>query len=209
MRISHRELEACLNDPDLWVKEQVSGSTRYFRFGYNRLLVFAIHLYHRTGSLQLAFEYMNEQFESNDLTDKERRAQALRRLASYAAWIEDTATVVSDSLFRISLDLGHELTLGGEISRLDLVPGGYRAVVVGEIPPSWDSELRTPLIQKAVALHFQRPLEEYEVAFHDLDSQTIVRRRFTPEEVSVAERAAEGLARTVMEEYRRLSRTVT
>lgn len=78
--------------------------------------------------------------------------------------------IVADHRVRLNLALDGEVALGGEISRIDMIPTGYRAVLLmARAPARWKQELRMPLIQLAVANRYDRPPGDVRVAVQLLD----------------------------------------
>ena len=78
--------------------------------------------------------------------------------------------IVADHRVRLNLPLDGEVVLGGEISRIDMIPTGYRAVLLmARAPARWKQELRMPLIQLAVANRYDRPAADVRVAVQLLD----------------------------------------
>ncbi len=105
--------------------------------------------------------------------------------------------IVADSKVRINLDVGGFLVLGGEISRLDITDPGYRAVILGDIPAGWRQHLRLPLIQRAVAMKYGRPVLEIAVAMQNLDGTGLDSLSFSESETSQAEHELRALGESV------------
>ncbi len=131
------------------------------------------------------------------LEDEARIVQIESDLESYILWTNQAGVIVADSKIRISLDVGGFLALSGEISRLDLTDPGYRAVILGDIPADWRQQLRLPLIQRAVAMKYGRPVLEIAVAMQNLDGSGLASLSFGELEISQAENELRALGQSV------------
>lgn len=184
MRISHRELESCRSGPRQWVASRVNPQSGW-SFGYNQALLLAIHRFHKLGAnaaRQHLDNMLNEHF-----TDQSRIDAISHDLLAYIQWADQTNLIVADSKIRINLDVGGYLVLAGEVSRLDITNAGYRAVILGSKPPYWREHLRLPLIQRAIARNYGRPIGEIEVGMQNLDGTELETLSFTETEIGQAE----------------------
>jgi len=154
-------------------------------FGYNQALLLAIHRFHKLGAnaaRQHLDNMLNEHF-----TDQSRIDAISHDLLAYIQWADQTNLIVADSKIRINLDVGGYLVLAGEVSRLDITNAGYRAVILGSKPPYWREHLRLPLIQRAIARNYGRPIGEIEVGMQNLDGTELETLSFTETEIGQAE----------------------
>lgn len=103
-----------------------------------------------------------------------------------------------DQRFRMRYELGPGLILGGNVGRIDLIPQGYRAVLLETVSSNWDQALRMPLIQRGVADAYGRPEEEFWVAAQDLNGSNLQLYKYSTEEIDAAVLAARDLAGRVL-----------
>jgi hypothetical protein len=193
MKISHRDVEGCLKDPAGWMAEQ--AAEKYFRIGYDQLLRFAIYHFHDTGDATAGRSHLEAALESNDLRKAARVEKAVSDFDSYAIWTTDEGLVVIDRNFRINHEFPDSLALGGQISRIDYTPSGYRAVLLGNHDPNWRTELRFPLIQRAISEQFKRPVGEIAVGCQLLDGSGLEVEVYNPPGLTEAEGEFRALAK--------------
>jgi hypothetical protein len=195
MKISHRELEDCRRSPRTWWQaRQSAGGFR--SFGYGQALLNAIHRYHRTNSARAARAHLQEMIERN-FTDEARIDQLQADFASYIRWHRSSGVIVADSNIRLSYSIGSFFDLGGLISRLDVTGDGYRAIILGAGRPNWQSELRMPLIQSAIALKYGRPVDDVSVGVQEPDGGALQEQSYTSSEIATARREFERLGKGV------------
>lgn len=196
MRISHTHLEQCRRNPAAWVASRRSASGSRARWSYSRVTKCAIYKFHQTGSLAVALDYLRWLCERVHLHTQRRIAAGEEELRAYVAWCQSQGLVVIEHRFRITLPIGSNVLLGGEVSRLDFntSKGGYRAVLLGEPRPDWRTELRMPLVQQAVALRFSRSPADVSVAVQRLDGSGLAAVRNSAQRIAAAEEEARQLA---------------
>ena len=121
------------------------------------------------------------------------------------AWAEHEGLIVADRKVRLAYDLGSGVLLTGEVSRVDvdLVGGGYRAILLGAADQDWRDELRTPLLQRAVAKHFDRHESEVAIGVQALDATGLETAHFGTTDIDDAEAAARALATHLVAEWER------
>jgi hypothetical protein len=163
----------------------------------------AIYRYHSTDDADAAREHLRNLLGRFGNTGKKLSAEY--ELDSYIAWAERQGLIVADRKVRIGYDLGSGVLLGGEVSRVDVdvVGGGYRAILLGTHDPDWGTELRTPLLQRAVAQHFDRDETEVAVGVQSLNGSGLEALRFTMKEIDAAEVQARALATQLATEWAR------
>jgi hypothetical protein len=69
-----------------------------------------------------------------------------------------------------------------------MTPNGYRGVLLGVPPRGWRDQLRMPLLQRALCIHYARPVEEIEVGIQEPDGSGLNVTRFSPKRMREAER---------------------
>jgi hypothetical protein len=131
------------------------------------------------------------------LANAQRVASAERELDAYMTWFNGARRTVADYKVNISLDLGRDWILGGEVSRvdLDLARGGYSAILLGEAMPSWKAEVRMPLIQIAIAKRLSRAENEIMIGVQNLDGSDLRTTTYSPAQRGKAVTTAQALAR--------------
>jgi len=207
-RISHSELAAAQRDFAAWWQVKQAPATGGRRLGYAQAVKLAIYKYHSLQSNRAASLAHFDQLVAGRLTNQQRIAQARLQLEAYIEWVENSAVIVADHRVRLNLALDTDVVLGGEVSRVDLAPKGYRAVLLMERASSrWDQESRMPLIQLAIADRYQRSPEEVMVAVQRLDGTSLNEAAFDAHTRDAAFAAAAAIARQVQRASRRARRT--
>lgn len=177
MRISHGQLEACRANPSAWL----AGGGGRGSFSYSSAVKLAAFGFHKTGSRVAAMRQLEGYLRKN-FKVAERKEWARDTLGRYLDWCESARPIVADTGARLSLDLGSDVLMSGEMSRVDIDPKteSYRAVllVIAE-PANWVSELRWPLIQLAVAQKYSRDIAAISVGIQRLDGAGLDTRRFS------------------------------
>ena len=164
IRISHSELAAAQQDFAAWWRLKQAPATEGRRLGYAQAVKLAIYKYHSLQSNRGASLAHFDQLVAARLTNAQRIAQARLQLHAYIDWAERSAVIVADHRVRLNLPLERDVVLGGEVSRIDLEPKGYRAVLLmARVPARWQQESRMPLIQLAVAYKYQRSPDDVSV----------------------------------------------
>lgn len=187
MKIRHLELEDCLQDPGSWAAAQLQPGSAFTRTGFNGAVKIAANHFTKTGDAAASAAKLNQLFTSFELKNSSRRRQAHDQLASYIRWFTDSGVTVASGWTNISLPLGNDLQLGGRISRLDVVPGGYRGVLLETpIPADWRDQLRMPLIQLALSELFGRPVETISIGIQDINGDGLAAISFSAETVEGA-----------------------
>jgi len=187
MKISHTELQACLQRPRGWLREKLTAPSHPFSMGYNRALLLSIYNYHRTRQASIARQYLHEIIQRHEFKDLARIGDVEIAFEAYVLWCETENLAVADSHILIRFGSGF-LTLVGEVSRVDVTAEYYRAVLLGPFTPDWQRQLRMPLIQKAVSEKFARPIEEVAVAVQQLDGSNLQVRSYSKALLTRSER---------------------
>ena len=205
MRISHSELEACRTNPAEWAANKLRPR-RFIRAGYNHVTRLAIYKYHQANDSTAAVLHLRSLLDRFNLSNIARGEDCERDLESYIDWAESGTLIVAARKVRVSLDIGTGWTLGGEISRVDLLPetGGYRGILLHANTLGWQEQLRMPLLQRALGGTFRRNEAEFQIGVQSLDGRELETNIFSKVEIDRAETAARELARVLEHEYRRI-----
>ena len=200
MKISHRQLSECQGNPTEWVSNKVNPTSTFRRPGYEFCLREGICRFHRDGDVKAAREYTQKRIQSHKLNNKSRIQNTLMRFDAYMNWFKNETITTIDSRIILDFSLGHGLTLGGIISRVDMTPKGYRAILLEEIPLQWEEELRMPLIQRGLALTYGRPEDEFVVGIQELDASDLAVTFYSKTDIDHAEQIGQQLAKEVAKE---------
>ncbi len=203
LRISHAEIEACRSNVARWVAARLNQSAGP-RAGYAGMTKLAIYKYHSTGDAEVARAHLRALLGRFGSEGKKLGAEA--QLDAYIDWAERDGVIVADRKVRLEFDLGSGVLLGGEVSRVDVdITGGYSAVLLGTPAHAWRTELRMPLLQRAVARHFDRNEAEVAVGVQDLDGSGLQTVQFSRAEINAAEATVRLLAGQLASEWGRQS----
>lgn len=203
MRISHRELEACLQNPYRWVSTKLNPSAGGARGSYDQCLREGIYYFHKYGDAAEGRRKISALLTSYKLQNLLRVERTLQSFDAYLNWYYGSGLTVADQRVRIESNLGEGLILGGIIPRIDMLTDGYRAVLLGPAPAAWKQELRMPLIQRVVAKTYGRAEEQFSVAYQKLDGTDIQEALYSSTELNEADDTARRLASTVMTEAKK------
>jgi hypothetical protein len=196
MNISHTQLEDCRKNPRSWV-QALAGPRPFFKMGYNQALLHAIHRYHRSSSdASTARKYLQKLVDKH-FQNEARSEDIQEKLEAYIKWHKGSGLIVADSKFRIKLNLSVLLELRGEMHRFDMLPNGYRAMLLGDYSPNWEHQLRMPLLQRAAALRFGRPVSDVSVGVQHLDGSHIKVKLYPKAEIAEAEADFKKLSRSI------------
>ena len=170
MRISHRQLEAAIQNPSAWRRRQAT-EPQFFTLGYDQVVRLGVLRFHKTHDADLAKAHIDTLFHRHaaKLKNEMRIQHAKDRLSAYIAWAAANALDVVEANVNISLPTASGIEIGGRVTRVDLIRGGYRGVLLGSFGPSWSHELRFPLLQEALAHHYAIPVEDTSVGVQGLD----------------------------------------
>jgi hypothetical protein len=168
VRISHRELAECEQSPRRWLaKKNASEGGR--RRGYNQLVAEAIYRFHKSGQSGQERRRLSKDIKNAQLTNDTRIEAALRAFDSYVTWCRGAGLTTIECRVNLELLVTPLVTLGGQISRVDLVETGYVGVLLGPHSSGWLGEFRMPLIQVALSSRYARDPSEFSVGVQNLD----------------------------------------
>lgn len=170
MRISHSEFGAARHDPAAWLRAKQTPVVGGRRLGYAQAVKLAIYKFHSSQGDRSSTLNHFDQMATRHFRNAAKITEARLQLDAYIEWAHDAGVIVADHRIRLNLALHGDIALGGEVSRIDIGPNGYRAVLLsGRAVGGWKQELRMPLIQVAVADRYDRTADEVSVAIQMLD----------------------------------------
>lgn len=180
---------------DAWVRQRRATNAGHPRMSYKHATRMGIYRLHHGYSVIEAARYLSRFLDSHRLLNEARRNQAEVDLDGYAEWrkTQDCESILTRA--RLQHRASTEISLGGEIPRIDVLHATdeYRAVLVGEVSPNWQSELRMPLIQRAVAERLRRPEALVVVGVQNLDGSELAAVRFSRRRINDAHRELENI----------------
>lgn len=203
MIIRHADLETCTKNPKAWVVKKLSPLPSFTRTGYAGVTKLAIYRFHRDLDANAACLHLSNLLPKFGLTNQSLTDQTLADLISYIAWFQNTSPIVAAFRHRLRFGLGAGCFLGGEVSRIDVDPSSdrYHAIILGDSPPKWQSEMRFPLIQRALSQQLKRKDTLISVGFQCLDGSGIMLKSFPKKMIDNAEIQARHLASAVTKEW--------
>lgn len=136
-----------------------------------------------------ARQYMKDLIAKHGLKNNARIDENEVALDLYIKWHKQSETNTADSMTRIQLDIGGYLQLSGIISRVDVTSDGYQGILFEVNQTDWKSQLRMPLIQKALADKYVRPVQDILVGVQAIDDLTLEVVTFSPRQIRQAEEA--------------------
>lgn len=201
MKISHRQLAECQRNPAEWVSNEVSQNEKFYRIGYKRCLREEIYRFHRHRNVKAARQLLRARFLKHKLKNNSRIQETLTCLNAYINWFQNGGITIISSRVRLNFRIEDpELILGGIISRVDMIPKGYRAILLEEIPSQWKKELRMPIIQRGLARLYDRPEDEFMVGIQELDASDLEVISYSKTDIDHAEQILQQLAEEVANE---------
>jgi hypothetical protein len=205
MRLSHTELAECLTDPRSWLamKRSATGART---LGYDQILKLGILRFHKQGGVkpEEARQHIRAILgRQPKLRDETRKKELVRRFDKYVDWYLEAGVIVGGIRTRVAVQASALLTLSGEVSRVDVVDGGYRGVLLGRHSVEWKEEVRMPLLQLGLANVLARPVAEVGIGVQDLDGGGLQATRFGSQAIARAQKRLRDLAKTLAEETER------
>ncbi|MDQ6770280.1 MAG: hypothetical protein M3Z54_09860 [Gemmatimonadota bacterium] len=170
------------------------------RIGYDGAIKLAINDFHKHANPRSGLVYLGDLLAKLKLTNPQRALGAEYTLQGYMEWYVREQPIVAACKARVELELGHDVILGGEVSRVDVLVAQdrYRGILLGEFDPSnWRAQLRMPLLQRAIAVKFERGEEDVVVGVQNLDGSGLDTHSYSQRSLENAETEAKTLARTI------------
>lgn len=208
MKISHADYEVCRANPRQWVAAKFASTGGGFSYGYGQALRGAIFSLHAANSSAEGRVYLNEKMKK--FKNEERIADCKRAFREYSKWVSDSGVVVAACRVRLNQLLYRDISLGGEISRvdIDLQNDNYVAVLLGSRSPSWRNELRFPIIQYAIAEQFKRNVALVRVGYQEMNGANLETTQFAVDDIEEAVEEAKQVGRVVHTEIARLGHSL-
>lgn len=185
MKVRHGDVVTWEDNPVAWVASKFTP-TFFPPWTYDGILKHGIHRFHRAKDSANARRHIQSLFSRSNLKKTSRIDDVYERFNGYVLWHQANAVITCDSRPRLDLRIG-QWTFGGEVGRVDLIASGYRGVLLGSYPQDWGDQLRMPLIQKALAIRYKRPLQQIQVAIQELDGSGLEAVSFSATDVALAE----------------------
>lgn len=196
MKISHTQLSNCLLQPRQWLRDIASQKTGR-KMSYKRVLKLAIGKYHKATSPADARQHLRLLIAKHNLKSQGRIDEVEVALDLYMKWHQDSEVSTADTNTPILLDVGGYLELSGLISRVDVIDTGYQGILLGTKDASWKDQLRMPLIQKALAEKYVRPIQDVMVGVQAIDGSSLEVVTFSASQIREAEREFKDLGERI------------
>lgn len=197
MRVSLGELEQARGDPRAYVRQRESrGSGFFFKSGYATLQR-AVYRFHQSkGNLDEARQYLQESYE-RQFKHKQKLQGYVEQLERYAKEFSKQGNSVFKVRDRLIIPvpekLAGQMSVTGQIPRLDLAPVGYNVWLFAKQPLDWRGELRLPLIQAAYSKKLNTDIKEIKVGVYDFSTATYTNYSFDNQEIAEANRELSSL----------------
>ena len=205
MRISFRELNEAIIHPRLFRRKLrgPQGPAPFFRYSYYNVLVNSIFHFHN---------YFNDPNEGEDYLIEKLNAfkndQRKEYIVDQFKWYVGDYLGKNITTFEVrqnirilpEIPLKTDVTISGQISRIDIVPaGGYLAWVFRNRDSSgWVSEFSMPLIQYELANRILKvPNNEITIGIYNFTERVIEQHCYSEQELHDAKHNLEKLLKTL------------
>jgi hypothetical protein len=191
MRISLSELEQARRDPRAYVRQREGrGGGFFFKSGYATLQRAVFRFHQSKGNLEEAKKYLQESYE-RQFKHRQKLEGYIEQLERYTLEFANRGNRVFKVRDRLVIpvpeELANQVSVTGQIPRLDFVPsGGYNVWLFAKQPVDWRAELRLPLIQAAYSKKLTAGLNEVKVGVYDFSTATYTDYSFDEQEVTEA-----------------------
>lgn len=205
VRISHREIAELRTDLRGWVAKKKGGSKAIMRPGYGQVTRLGIYKYHRVGKLAVARSHLISLMDRLGLVNLTRRDEAEHHLVSYDAWWKKAGRIYVQDRLRLEMSVGNGFVLGGDVPRIDFDSSNetYHGVLLGNNDPNWKSDLRTPVLQAAIASRLNRDVDDVHIAVQSLDGSGLQVIQYSGKQV---QRAVDELEQLIGQAARLLNK---
>jgi hypothetical protein len=204
MKIKHSDIEWARRDPVDYASYLYSKSTvrrpggRPGFYGFWRIA--ALHYHKLLGDREAAINHYRDLVKNFKDTPSNQKKQELyvEYLNDYFDDYERMGYSPFERHKRVSIDVGFDFQVVGEIPRLDIIPtGGIGLFLFAKEELNWQSELRFPLLQGYLSSESGYPLEEVSVGVYCLEARVHQSMVFAREEVEAAIRAVRKAAEII------------
>jgi hypothetical protein len=194
MILPFSQLERARKNPARFGKSYSTGSGRFNSRNFRTFLSTAVSQFHRGVSRDAVVDAFTKKCEDK-LKLQAHFAARLKHYQKILGAYFDSYASQGCQIVEVKkptlLTIGQHL-LRGRVDRFDMrVPSGYRATTTQLERTPWESELRWPLIQKAIAAELGAQTSEIEVGVFCYDDASYGYRIFTDVEIAAAEEEAE------------------
>lgn len=191
MKISHRQLESIRADPKNFksILEEFKGG--FFRLSKYTCWKHAINFYFKSGyDLNKTENYFIKMFEKNFVDNKRNQRELknyLEELNRYVNDFNDLGNDIIDTKVNVSLDIGNDNILSGEVHRIDLsLKGGYEVFTIIKGDYNWEDELRFPLLQHFFSGELGCSYDEISVGVYCFEMGEHVVKKYSQNEIEKA-----------------------
>lgn len=205
VRISHREIAELRTDLKGWVAKKKSSSKAVMRPGYGQVTRLGIYKYHRDGNFAVAQSHLINLMDRLGLVNLTRRHEAEHDLGSYHSWWKRAGRTYVQDRLRLEMSLRSGFVLGGDVPRIDFDSSNetYHGVLLGNNDPNWKTDLRTPILQAAIASRLNRDVDDVRIGVQSLDGSGLELIQYSGKQV---QRAVEELEQLIRQAARLLAK---
>jgi len=193
MILPFSQLEIARKNPGKFGKRYAPGSGGFNSRNFRTFLSTAVRDFHRGATKDDVLKEFTKKCEDKlklQAHFNPRLKHYVKILSEYCDSYATQGCQFVEARKSTQLVIGTHL-LRGNVDRFDIrVAGGYRATMTQLEQSSWESELRWPLIQKAMANDLGAPINEVEVGVFCYADGLYAYRIFTNTEISGAEAEA-------------------
>lgn len=200
MKISHRQLEIIRSNPENFSSLISEARGGYFRLSKYTCWKHAVNFYYKSGyDLNKTEDYFVKMFNNNFVDNKRNQRELksyIQELNRYVDDFNDLGNEIIDTKVKVSLDIGHNNTLSGEIHRIDMsLNGGYEVYMIIKADYNWEDELRFPLLQH----HFSQDLgcsnEEVSVGVYCFEMGEHLVNKYSQDEIEKSLKEVDKISR--------------
>jgi hypothetical protein len=168
--------------------------------GRKQYLRWAIRGRYHSAGLPAAMDYLEKGFAKRGFTDKSLTEFSDYLQGYHDEYVQNNSKIIEQTALgdRISMSIGADFVLSGEIDRIDLTADGYAVWIVDKEDREWRDALRMPLLQSHYASEMGAPLAEVSVGFYFFDTQAYESARYTNTQVRSAVLEVTGLAKKLV-----------
>ncbi|MBI4535677.1 MAG: hypothetical protein HY708_05315 [Ignavibacteriae bacterium] len=203
MRLSFRDLNEAASNPAAFRRRIAAPpAVPQIRYSYYNVLVNTIYHFHKCSQdIVDAQDYMAEHLDSFKSDQKKDRIRDQFRWYVTDYFAKNLNTFEFRQNIRIIPDapLTHELTISGQIGRIDLAQIGYVAWIFrSQGERNWIGELAMPLIQYELSARvFCVPVTEVSVGMYSFEEQAVSQHCYSNLDIQQARMSLTQLLRTL------------
>ena len=194
VKLSLKELDEAFSNPTEYREKLAKRRAEppFYPPSYFLQLTYAIFKFHDEDNDPVEGEiYLNEKLSNPKLTNESRKKAIREQYVWYVKDFMSKGIWHSDVRYNISFKpneyLSLDLTLSGQIGRLDLNPNGYSVWMFrSKDPKDWIKEIRMPLIQDGLSKILNVSLNEVTIGIYSFEEKYIEEHNFSIKDVQIS-----------------------